>query len=50
MYRQPTGTLTQRQKDAMRTGLKAAGINPREPEEEFYIGRLNYEKGARFNF
>ena len=50
MYRQPTATLTQRQKDVMRAGLKAAGITPREPEEEFFIGRLNYEKGARFEF
>jgi 4-hydroxy-tetrahydrodipicolinate synthase len=47
MYRQPTGMLFQRQKDAMRAGLKAAGLTPREPEEEFFVGRLNYAKGAR---
>jgi 4-hydroxy-tetrahydrodipicolinate synthase len=47
MLRQPTAMLFQRQKDIMRASLKAAGISPREPEEEFYIGRLNYAKGAR---
>jgi 4-hydroxy-tetrahydrodipicolinate synthase len=47
MLRQPTSVLFQRQKDAMRAGLKAAGVTPREPEEEFYIGRVNYEKGIR---
>jgi len=47
MYRQPSQILFQHHKDAMRAGLKAAGITPREPEEEFYIGRLNYAKGIR---
>jgi 4-hydroxy-tetrahydrodipicolinate synthase len=47
MYRQPAMPIFQRQKDAMRAGLKAAGVTPREPEEEFYVGRLNYAKGAR---
>jgi 4-hydroxy-tetrahydrodipicolinate synthase len=47
MYRQPAMPIFQHQKDAMRAGLKAARVTPREPEEEFYIGRLNYEKGFR---
>ena len=47
MFRKPTSYLYQRQKDAMRAGLKAAGVTPREPEEEFYIGRINYAKGIR---
>jgi hypothetical protein len=29
--------------------LKAAGVTPREPEEEFYVGRVNYSKGIRPN-
>jgi 4-hydroxy-tetrahydrodipicolinate synthase len=45
--RQPTGRLYDYQKDAIRTGLKAIGITPREPEEEFYVGRVNYAKGHR---
>ena len=45
--RQPTGRLYDYQKDAIRAGLKAIGITPREPEEEFYVGRLNYAKGYR---
>jgi 4-hydroxy-tetrahydrodipicolinate synthase len=47
MFRKPTSYLFQRQKEAMRAGLKAAGVTPREPEEEFYIGRVNYSKGIR---
>jgi hypothetical protein len=31
----------------MKARLKAAGIIPREPEEEFYIGRLSYAKSIR---
>jgi 4-hydroxy-tetrahydrodipicolinate synthase len=50
MLRQPTSVIFQRQKDAMRAGLKAAGITPREPEEEFYVGRVNYAKGARLKY
>jgi hypothetical protein len=40
----------QRQKDAMRAGVKAAGIKPPEDEDEFYIGRLNYAKGLRLKY
>jgi len=47
MFRKPTSFLFQNFKDAMRAGLKAAGVTPREPEEEFYIGRVNYSKGIR---
>jgi 4-hydroxy-tetrahydrodipicolinate synthase len=47
MFRKPTSYLMQRQKDAMRAGLMKGGVTPREPEEEFYIGRVNYSKGIR---
>ncbi len=45
--RQPTGRLHDYQKERIRAGLKAIGLTPREPEEEFYVGRVNYAKGAR---
>ena len=35
------------QKQAIREGLKAIGFTPRENEEEFLVGRMNYEKGYR---
>jgi 4-hydroxy-tetrahydrodipicolinate synthase len=50
MFRQPTAPIFQHQKDAMRAGVKAAGINPPENEEEFYVGRLNYAKGMRLQY
>jgi 4-hydroxy-tetrahydrodipicolinate synthase len=45
--RQPTGRLFDYQKERIRAGLVATGLTPREPEEEFYVGRVNYTKGAR---
>jgi 4-hydroxy-tetrahydrodipicolinate synthase len=45
--RQPTGRLHDYQKEAMRASVRAMGVTPREPEEEFYVGRVNYAKGAR---
>jgi 4-hydroxy-tetrahydrodipicolinate synthase len=45
--RQPTGRLHDYQKERIRAGLRAMGLMPREPEEEFYVGRVNYAKGAR---
>jgi len=50
MFRQPTAPIYQHQKDAMRAGVKAAGITPPENEEEFYVGRLNYAKGLRLEY
>ncbi len=45
--RQPTGRLYDYQKEGMRAAVRAMGVTPREPEEEFYVGRVNYAKGAR---
>jgi 4-hydroxy-tetrahydrodipicolinate synthase len=45
--RQPTGRLYDYQKEGMRAAVRAMGVTPREPEEEFYVGRVNYSKGAR---
>lgn len=50
MFRQPTAPIFQHHKDAMRAGVKAAGITPPENEEEFYVGRLNYAKGERLKY
>jgi len=45
--RQPTGRFHDYQKEAVKAGLRAIGLTPREPEEEFYVGRVNYTKGIR---
>ncbi len=45
--RQPTGRLYDYQKERIRACLRAIGLTPCEPEEEFYVGRVNYAKGAR---
>jgi 4-hydroxy-tetrahydrodipicolinate synthase len=47
LVRQPTARLHDFQKERIRAGLRALGFTPREPEEEFYVGRVNYAKGAR---
>jgi 4-hydroxy-tetrahydrodipicolinate synthase len=47
MLRQPMNRMPQHAKDAVRAGLRAIGVTPREDDDEFYVGRVNYEKGAR---
>lgn len=47
LVRQPAGRLYDYQRQAIRAGLRAIGLTPREPEEEFFVGRMNYAKGAR---
>jgi len=48
MLRQPVPRLHDYHKQQIRAALKAGGLTPREaPEEEFYVGRINYAKGAR---
>ena len=47
ILRQPTGRLYDYQKQAIRAGIRALGIEPRENGEEFYVGRMNYAKGYR---
>jgi 4-hydroxy-tetrahydrodipicolinate synthase len=44
--RQPTGRLPDYQKERIK-GIRALGLTPRENEEEFYVGRVAYAKGAR---
>jgi len=45
--RQPTGRLPDYQKERIRAGMRGLGLTPRENEEEFYVGRVAYAKGAR---
>jgi len=47
IFRKPSSVLFQQMKNAMRAGVKKAGITPPEDEEEFYVGKLNYAKGLR---
>jgi 4-hydroxy-tetrahydrodipicolinate synthase len=47
LLRLPVGRLYDYQREAMRAGLRAIGLTPREPEEEYFVGRVNYAKGAR---
>lgn len=45
--RQPASRLFDYQKETFRNALRAIGLTPREPEEEFLVGRVNYDKGVR---
>jgi hypothetical protein len=47
IFRKPSMPIAQRQKDAMRAGVKATGITLPENEEEFLVGKVNYSKGLR---
>jgi 4-hydroxy-tetrahydrodipicolinate synthase len=48
MLRQPGHRLHEHEKEIIKTAMKATGLKIREaPEEEFYVGRVNYAKGAR---
>jgi 4-hydroxy-tetrahydrodipicolinate synthase len=47
MLRQPALRLFEHDKRRIRAGIRALGTTPPEPEEEFYVGRVNYAKGAR---
>ncbi len=42
--RQPVMKLYQHEMEEYKNALRAIGITPREPDEEFYIGRVNYAK------
>jgi hypothetical protein len=48
MLRQPVPRLYDYQKERIRASLIEGGMTPREArKKEFYVGRLNYSKGAR---
>lgn len=45
--RQPSMKLYQHDMEESKNALRAIGITPREPDDEFYVGRLNYAKMHR---
>jgi hypothetical protein len=48
MVRQPMGQrLYDYQKDGIRARLGNLGVPLRDNEEEFFVGRVNYARGAR---
>ncbi len=47
ILRQPGGRMPHQAMAAMRAGIKAIGITPREDDEEFWVGRVNYARGIR---
>jgi 4-hydroxy-tetrahydrodipicolinate synthase len=44
VVRQPSMKLHQHEMDMTKMGYYQIGINPRQPDAEFYVGRLNFEK------
>jgi len=42
--RQPVMMMNLRDMESTKNALRAIGITPREPDEEFFIGRVNYAK------
>lgn len=44
LTRQPSMKIHQHEMEATKVGFRMIGIDPGEPDEEFYVGRLNYAK------
>jgi hypothetical protein len=42
--RQPVMRMDQRDMETHKSVLRELGITPSEPDEEFFVGRLNYAK------
>jgi len=47
IFRQPGSRIPYKAREAMRAGLRAIGVTPREDDEEFWVGRVNYARGVR---
>jgi len=47
MTRQPVMKMAQHDMEAHKSALRAIGITPREPGEEFFVGRVNYARAKR---
>lgn len=47
LIRQPAQRITADQVRQRKATLRSIGIEPREPDEEFYVGRVNYARGVR---
>lgn len=44
LTRQPSMKIHQHEMEATKMAFRMIGIDPREPDEEFYVGRVNYAK------
>ena len=44
LVRNPVLRMNQSQMEMAKNALRAIGITPREPDEEFFVGRVNYAK------
>lgn len=47
LTRQPAMRLQGAHMRSRKAALRAIGIEPREPDEEFFVGRVNYARGVR---
>ena len=47
LTRQPARRLYDFTREGIKAGIRAMGFTPRENDEEFFVGRVNYEKGIR---
>jgi 4-hydroxy-tetrahydrodipicolinate synthase len=47
LVRQPAMRLQAAHMRARKAALRAIGIEPREPDDEFFVGRVNYARGVR---
>jgi 4-hydroxy-tetrahydrodipicolinate synthase len=47
IVRPPAAKLYEHEKASARAALRSIGITPREPDDEFYVGRVNYARGMR---
>jgi len=47
LTRQPSMKIHQHEMEATKMAFRMIGIDPREPDEEFYIGRLDYAKAKK---
>jgi len=47
LTRQPVMKMLQHEMENVKNALRAIGITPREPDEEFFVGRVNYAKAKK---
>ena len=48
LTRQPSMKVHQHEMEATKMAFRMIGIEPREPDEEFYVGRVNFAKAKKF--
>ena len=47
--RQPSMKIHQHEMEAIKMAFRIIGIDPRQHDEEFYVGRVNYSKSGKFH-